>query len=544
MHVHLHHIYPPFCLLTNVHAPSYISNTLSSGITSLSSLPTVTSSELHPSLILSVQRPSRQRGMQQQPSSPLPEKQKDDDDDNNNNNSSSNNNFDQYLDDYLSSLLPRQAEQSVATFTSTPVTTDTPSLPGHHLVRQSPIHKKSRANTKQQRQQQLARHTSDFRHNVQEQRPGISSPKLEFEHSHSSAGSHQLQHGIPIAISGASESHGPDITLQDNIPITPATAAEESLSLNDKAAIPFASGRDLQTQVIRVDTNTHVPSRPTQRSSASLQESSLIVHQPASHTARCRAKVNSKFAELMTILPPPPPNVSVRHKAQVLQYTCSVLESIAARQRALEAELTLSSADRMRTWISENVACRQSLVDALDPVLRLIMSRSNWKCGDIWLPALSDDPMSSIGTPQDQIPYLHFSLGIVQDGKPRSDPLHQFTRACRNVVLRPPAGVPGRVFVTGRPEWLARIADPPTFERAALARDVGVVACLALPIVARDRVIAIIAVYDTRSREYDNQVVDVAESIIRAVNETIASKQISAIPASPVEYPSASSSFR
>lgn len=201
----------------------------------------------------------------------------------------------------------------------------------------------------------------------------------------------------------------------------------------------------------------------------------------------------------------------VKHKAQVLAYACSVIEGIAARQSSLEAELLLTHPARLEGWLLANVASRATMSEALEPVLRLLMSRTGWKCGDAWLPA-SNDPAAP----------LRCSLSIVQAGRPRSDPLFTFAEASAPVVLGPTVGVPGRVFASHRPEWLSTIEDPPTFVRAVVARRVGVGSCFALPITNRGNVVAVVAVYDTCHREYDGDVVDLSQEICRAVNRTIA----------------------
>lgn len=454
---------------------------------------------------------------------------------NSSNNNSNNNLVDAYLDSYICSLLAHQEDRNHTNLSTSGTHSREVSLDNddHDNLNQAvcmqshrptprigvnsrPVQKRTQKSANRHFLRSLKHHHS-VPEQSQTQRSRDDAPREKIEHHDS----YCQQQSNPDHRTGSQfetvDATSPVLSVVDVVNVD-QKSIPDSTQLDDK----YASDPDNPQHVVKHD-GIQEPAQQL----ATKNHSTAVVRRPTSHTARCRAKVNSKFAELLTILPPPPPNVSIRHKAQVLQYTCSVLESISARQRALEAELTLSSAERMKAWISENVACRRSLLDALDPVLRLIMSRTNWKCGDIWLPELNSIDNIPVGSFGASFPPLRFSLGVVQDGKPRSDPLYQFNQYCRDFILRPPAGVPGRVYVTGRPEWLARIADPPTFERAALARNLGVVACLALPIIARGKVIAILVVYDTCSREYDDQVVAMAESIIGAVNDAILSLQAS-----------------
>jgi GAF domain-containing protein len=68
---------------------------------------------------------------------------------------------------------------------------------------------------------------------------------------------------------------------------------------------------------------------------------------------------------------------------------------------------------------------------------------------------------------------------------------------------------------------MSSISDPPSFERAGLARDTGVAACLGLPIMVNGRVIAVIAVYDTSSREYDEQIVELSQTVTEAATNAL-----------------------
>jgi GAF domain len=225
--------------------------------------------------------------------------------------------------------------------------------------------------------------------------------------------------------------------------------------------------------------------------------------------------------------------VSVRHKAQVLQYTCAVLEGIAARERSLCARLTLSTPERLDAWVRDVAASHATVGDALQRVLRLIMCRTDWPLGDVWMPSLPMSAAASTATdhpvpplrllqipdaaPAPALPALELAGAVVQDDKPPSHPLRAFARSSADISFFPPAGVPGRVFATRQPEWLARVSDEAIFLRARVARETGVLTCFALPVTARGRVIAVVAVYDTKPRAYSTEVVDLSQDIVRAV---------------------------
>lgn len=113
-----------------------------------------------------------------------------------------------------------------------------------------------------------------------------------------------------------------------------------------------------------------------------------------SHTRRCRAKVNTKFQELLSILPTPPPKTGVKHKAQILDYTIRVFREIYAKKLNLEAELALSSRAQLNMWVDSKVAPAKCLADILNPFMSLICTKENWQYAETWVPAVPTTPIS------------------------------------------------------------------------------------------------------------------------------------------------------
>lgn len=104
-----------------------------------------------------------------------------------------------------------------------------------------------------------------------------------------------------------------------------------------------------------------------------------------SHTRRCRAKVNNKFAELLSVLPTPPPKTGVKHKAQILDYTIRVFREMYAKKLDLEAELALSSRAHLNSWVESIVRPANALADVLNPLMSLLCTKEKFVYAESWV---------------------------------------------------------------------------------------------------------------------------------------------------------------
>ena len=254
-----------------------------------------------------------------------------------------------------------------------------------------------------------------------------------------------------------------------------------------------------------------------------------------SHTRRCRAKVNSKFQELLQILPAPPPKTGIKHKAQILDYTIQVFRDMHAKKTMLEVELALSSRTQLNTWV-ENVVRRSiSLQDALAPYLSLVCTKGRWKYSEAWVPVQepSKNPNVTDGVQgisgESQIftplsfptgPHSKLRLGcaVVPSLGNTDDPdlqmkLEKFREKSRPYGCKARVDLPGRIMCTMRPEWLPSLEDDEAFQRARLAKEASLVVCFGVPVFVRGHVAAVAVFFDTEQRPYDAKCVDLADNV-------------------------------
>lgn len=254
-----------------------------------------------------------------------------------------------------------------------------------------------------------------------------------------------------------------------------------------------------------------------------------------SHTRRCRAKVNSKFQELLSVLPTPPPKTGIKHKAQILDYAIRIYRDIHARKTLLEAELALSSRSQLNSWVENIVTRSVSLQDALAPYLSLICTKGGWKYSEAWVP--SQEPMRSpqklgkvegvsgesrVLTPatlaSGPMVRLRLGLAVIPSLGNTDDPelqtkLERFRDRSRSYHCKARVDLPGRVMCTMRPEWLPSLEDQEAFQRARLARNATLVVCFGVPVFVRGHIAAVAVFFDTEQRPYDAKCVDLGDNI-------------------------------
>lgn len=255
-----------------------------------------------------------------------------------------------------------------------------------------------------------------------------------------------------------------------------------------------------------------------------------------SHTRRCRAKVNAKFQELLSILPTPPPKTGIKHKAQILDYTIRVFRDIHARKTLLEAELALSSRSQLNSWIENVIMKSRNLNQALTPYLSLICTKGGWKYSEAWVPMQTESqpngsPAASTNGVSEESQALASStvavgassrlrlgLSVIPSLGNTDDPdlktkLEKFRDKSRAYTCRARVDVPGRVMCTMRPEWLPSLEDQEAFQRAIPAKAATLVVCFGVPIFVRGHIAAVAVFFDTEQRPYDAKCVDLADNL-------------------------------
>ncbi len=79
--------------------------------------------------------------------------------------------------------------------------------------------------------------------------------------------------------------------------------------------------------------------------------------------------------------------------------------------------------------------------------------------------------------------------------------------------LAPGPGLAGHTLTTGKPTWIVDVTQEPTFRRAKLAKDIGVKAGFAFPVLVGEGVVAVLEFFSTEAAEPDKAMVDVMAAV-------------------------------
>ena len=176
------------------------------------------------------------------------------------------------------------------------------------------------------------------------------------------------------------------------------------------------------------------------------------------------------------------------------------IRDITRRKRA-EEQLNL-----LQT-ITMDVAAAGDLASALEVVLRRVCERTGWVFGQVWFPRQD-------GTVLDCGPAWFGS----------ASGLEKFRVASKEVTFPPGVGLPGRAWSSQHPAWVEDVTLDANFPRAAVAEEVGLKAALAIPILSRKGVIAVLEFFLREPQREDERLVKVIATIAAQLDLVIERK--------------------
>jgi PAS domain S-box-containing protein len=179
----------------------------------------------------------------------------------------------------------------------------------------------------------------------------------------------------------------------------------------------------------------------------------------------------------------------------------AVGRDITERRRA-EEELALVHE------LSVAIAGAESVEAALGDVLRSLCERTGWALGQAWV-------RTSDGRALVCSPAWHAAA-------PGLEPFRRVTEALSFV---PGIGLPGKAWELAAPVWIRDAKSDPSFERGVFAQDVGLAAGIAVPVMARDEVVAVMEFFVWEEREEDDRLVALVSAVAAQVGTLIDRKQ-------------------
>src|SRR5882724_11184036 len=141
--------------------------------------------------------------------------------------------------------------------------------------------------------------------------------------------------------------------------------------------------------------------------------------------------------------------------------------------------------------ISMEVATASDLASALEVVLREVCEKTGWVIGHAWV-------SNSDATALDLLVGWYCGDSELKPFKAASEASH----------FKPGVGLPGRVWESKQPAWVEDIVNDPNFPRSAAARSAGLKTGVAIPILSRRKVIAVLEFFMREARSQNEQLVN------------------------------------
>lgn len=147
----------------------------------------------------------------------------------------------------------------------------------------------------------------------------------------------------------------------------------------------------------------------------------------------------------------------------------------------------------------------RSLPEAAARFLELIAQHFGWQVGDLWLVEESGLALWCAGSWSAEDPALD-----------------EFRRLQDRLTFPPGVGLPGKVWASGQPEWIADLAARPDFPRARTAGAAGLHGAVGLPVASYEGVVGVMEFLTRDVREFDPQQVELIETLGRQVGQYVA----------------------
>ena len=156
-------------------------------------------------------------------------------------------------------------------------------------------------------------------------------------------------------------------------------------------------------------------------------------------------------------------------------------------------DITIRKENEMRTSVQHSVAQllmeSSSLSEAAPKILRSICKYLDWSRAEFWLVDSTDDSLYRLDS--------WYAAEIIDS---RFEVCSSMMRFARGV------GLPGRVWATGLPIFVCDLCEDPTFNRADLAKEEGLVSGLGFPVAMNNRVLGVIVLFhDKPNHPVQNQ---------------------------------------
>jgi PAS domain S-box-containing protein len=155
--------------------------------------------------------------------------------------------------------------------------------------------------------------------------------------------------------------------------------------------------------------------------------------------------------------------------------------------------------------LTRAIAEAETVDDAMELTLREICKMADWKVGEAWV---------RTGSKLECSPAWYAS----------SPELDRF-RAPVGMAIEPGFGLPGLAWRDKQPLWMREIDADSRFLRAQIAKEIGVGAGIAVPVLSDDEVVAVLVFFVFDPREEDEELIELVTVVAAQLGSLISRKQ-------------------
>jgi two-component system, cell cycle sensor histidine kinase and response regulator CckA len=161
--------------------------------------------------------------------------------------------------------------------------------------------------------------------------------------------------------------------------------------------------------------------------------------------------------------------------------TSLLVASVILERRLLEQRL------RIKDAVSQILAESPNMADAAPKIIRVMCETAQWELGAIWNVDRSVNLLTCVD---------FWCLPSVS--------VSEFEALTRQTKFSPGVGLPGRVWSSGKPEWISDVTNDSNFPRAPVAAKEGLHTGIGFPIKLGDEVVGVMECFSREIAEPDN----------------------------------------
>lgn len=164
---------------------------------------------------------------------------------------------------------------------------------------------------------------------------------------------------------------------------------------------------------------------------------------------------------------------------------------------------------KMLLSLTQGINESKDLNTAMEIALKKVCEATGWNYGEAWVPIQNGK--------KDVCSPVWYST---------DDRLSEFRKLTEKCVFYPGKGLPGRVWLSKKTEWIPDVSDLSEliFPRVKAARELGLKAGLGVPIIFDNNVLAVLVFLMFRSQGKDSQMVEIVSAVATQLGSVISRK--------------------